>query len=378
MTRFLKKQERYWIKTPVGASISALSDEEIRNLHAIREEWIRLTYFGGDDCDNLKIMEGIAWLYSTRGKKQPIVAILDSPFACLNEVNSIRKSSSLKYAQWLRLHAQSSMYSIWPTIENELETSLHEAVSGTTSRHSIEMQHILNQCAKQSMSATLKALAKKLVDDIRRESAMNLIVSEENLLLLHEKMIRYSYLQNSEQVKSDSFDCLVEFLQSGVFFSIYSYEHAFISRRPVETKFNEHMALHCDGGPAIKWRDGSELFYLNGVRVPKGIAMIPTDRLDPELVLSEWNAEVRREIIRKIGMNRVMSEFKGRVIDAWNGYELIKLNIPKMKTIPVYLKMTNPSTGFIHFEGVPPEIAKCRDALSWRVGGVQWTPEQLT
>ncbi len=73
-----------------------------------------------------------------------------------------------------------------------------------------------------------------------------------------------------------------------------------------------------------------------------------------------------------------MSEFKGRVIDAWNGYELIKLNIPKMETIPVYLKMTNPSTGFIHFEGVPPKIEKCRDALSWRVGGLQWTPKQLT
>lgn len=39
--------------------------------------------------------------------------------------------------------------------------------------------------------------------------------------------------------------------------------------------------------------------------MPKGIAVVPTERLDQELVLSEWNAEVRREIIRKIGMDRV-------------------------------------------------------------------------
>lgn len=108
------------------------------------------------------------------------------------------------------------------------------------------------------------------------------------------------------------------------------------------------------------------------------VVMTPAGQLDPRLVLEMGNAEARMEIVKKIGIYKLISAFKGRLIDAWNGYELVRLSIPDMQIVPLYLKMTNPSTGDIHFEGLPPDITTCREALSWRVGGLDWNPQQLT
>lgn len=104
----------------------------------------------------------------------------------------------------------------------------------------------------------------------------------------------------------------------------------------------------------------------------------PSDLLDPTLILKVKNAERRKELVGKIGIERVISKLGGRIIDSWNGYELLELDIPDMSIRPKYLKMKNPSIGTYHFEGVPPEITACQEALSWRVGGLEWNPEQLT
>jgi hypothetical protein len=141
---------------------------------------------------------------------------------------------------------------------------------------------------------------------------------------------------------------------------------------------DNNMLPHCDSGPAMKWADGMELYYLNGVKVPKKIVTTPADKISPDIVLKTKNVEVRKEVVRKIGIDRVINALGGQVIDTWDTYDLIRLDIPEMKIIPQYLKMINPSTGAIHFEGVPPEIKTCKEALSWRVGGLDWNPEQLT
>jgi hypothetical protein len=141
---------------------------------------------------------------------------------------------------------------------------------------------------------------------------------------------------------------------------------------------NSRLQPHCDGGAAIEWRDGWKLFYLNGVLVPEEVAVTPAESLDPAVILREGNVEVRKEIVRKIGVERILQKLGGRIIDTWNGYELIVLDIPDMSIRPAYLKMRNPSIGTYHVEGVPPRIKTCREALSWRVGDLTWNPKQLT
>jgi hypothetical protein len=143
-----------------------------------------------------------------------------------------------------------------------------------------------------------------------------------------------------------------------------------MSNRPELCHYDEQRnQMHCDDGPALRFRDGYEMYVLHGVRVQKELVMTPAEDLDPEMLLREANAEVRKEIIRKIGIERCLNELDSEVLDHRDDiiggpYTLVSLNVQERKR--PYLKMHNPSTGEIHIEGVAPEIVTVDDALTSR------------
>lgn len=133
--------------------------------------------------------------------------------------------------------------------------------------------------------------------------------------------------------------------------------------------------LHCTDGPAFKL-PGDELYYLNGVWVTKELVMTPAEKLDPHILLKEKNAEVRREIVRKIGIERIVLKIGGKSLDKQGDYELLNLDLGDGRQRP-YLKMKNQSIKTWHLEGVPPEIKTVQAALFWR-NQTDVTPEVLT
>lgn len=147
-----------------------------------------------------------------------------------------------------------------------------------------------------------------------------------------------------------------------------------VSEKPVEFHFNDKLQCHNERGPAIKYSDGFSIWMLNGVRVTEEIVMTPWDVLDPKIILTEKNAEVRREIVRKIGIERVIKELGADIIDRDNitignnvyEYELLCIKINDNNQY--YLKMINPSIGIYHIEGVHPSCRTVRGALEWRNG----------
>jgi hypothetical protein len=140
----------------------------------------------------------------------------------------------------------------------------------------------------------------------------------------------------------------------------------FASERPCEINLKEGR-LHSEKGMSISYPSGWGLYCLNGIRVPKEIVMTPAEKLDAQLVLKEQNAEIRREIVKKIGLLRLLKELNAKTIDAWKNYELLMLDLGDGRNRP-YLKMINPSTRTIHVEGVEPGIKTVRHALAWRNG----------
>lgn len=162
-----------------------------------------------------------------------------------------------------------------------------------------------------------------------------------------------------------------------------------ISERPVRISLKTNASgvreLHDEHGPAILYADGVCGYYLNGVRmVDRGKfredwTTTPADKLDPKCVLEAENAEVRRELIKKLGLDRVYSVLKNKTIHTSGDYELVDLNITPTET-GRYLKMTNPSINAIHLEGVPNECRSVDEALAWRDedGKVYIKPEILT
>jgi len=190
-------------------------------------------------------------------------------------------------------------------------------------------------------------------------------------------------------------------LHSGVFATVMREGTAYVSVKPMLVARNASGDLHSETGPAIAWRDGYEEYFLNGVAVGKELVMTPPEKLDAKMILKEENAEVRREIVRKIGIDIVCQKLDAKVLDrkevkysqehtpgAANEaagitatdvnsvYELLSLDLGDGTHRP-YLKMLNPSIGVWHVEGVHPDCKSVDDALKWRNQTAE-TPTTLT
>ena len=155
--------------------------------------------------------------------------------------------------------------------------------------------------------------------------------------------------------------------------------HREITNPDVARGWNSHR-LHCEAGPAVAWPDGWGVYVLHGVRVPGWIVETPADQLDPALLLKEPNAEVRRELVRKVGIERVCKKLDAKVVDQQGEYELLSLDLQDGRQRP-YLKMRNPSIGVFHIEGVHPDCETVQQALNWRAYGdtnKSWSPISVT
>ena len=194
----------------------------------------------------------------------------------------------------------------------------------------------------------------------------------------------YAYSQDipSFKAKDEKLYQIIVDIAKHLHWYITGESHCFLSERPLYVSFKDKL-LHADGKPAILYQDGFAIYSLNGVSVSKEIAETPADKLDPEIVLKETNAEVRREIVRKIGVERLEKKLKPRVIDKWGDYELqdYSNHFKNMRCKPIYLKMKNPSIGVWHYEGVNinfMEAPTCKAALKWRLKGKEFKPKQIT
>lgn len=172
------------------------------------------------------------------------------------------------------------------------------------------------------------------------------------------------------------FEKWADFVKSGVYATVICENVAFVCPRPKTVKRLADGSLHCPTGPALAW-DGDEYYFLNGVAVDEKIVMTAGEKLDAKLVTTEKNAEVRRELVRKIGIDRVLKKLGSVVIDKRGDmYELVLLNLGDNRKRP-FLKMKNPSINLTHIEGVPPDIKTVKQALAWR-NQTDDSPEVLT
>jgi hypothetical protein len=123
--------------------------------------------------------------------------------------------------------------------------------------------------------------------------------------------------------------------------------------------------VHAENGPAVYWPEGEEKYFvINGVHVPRVIAEKAATELDPRLILHASNDDVRRQIVRKIGIERLCREL-ATCIDKQGDYELLMLDLEDGKSRP-FLKMKNAGTGAYHVEGVARECRTVASALAWR------------
>lgn len=168
-------------------------------------------------------------------------------------------------------------------------------------------------------------------------------------------------------------------LMQNVGYLFFHEDVCFISERPIEI-YKKETILHNENGPSVSFSDGYKLWHLNGVEVTEEIVMTPADEMTPDIIINEANAEIRKEILKKMGIERVIKQTKADIRETKNEYTLYELESKDTNNNPyIYLKMDNPSTDEIHFERVHPNCNTIEEALAYRDGEERYVkPDILT
>ncbi|MFB2973092.1 leucine-rich repeat domain-containing protein [Aerosakkonema sp. BLCC-F183] len=158
---------------------------------------------------------------------------------------------------------------------------------------------------------------------------------------------------------------------------IFPFEKAcIVCDRPIQFSLDAEDRLHAEGSPAIAFADGFRLYSYHGVTLPEKYGQLHPHQWQAQWLFSEKNAEIRRVLIQGIGYARICQELQAIKLDAYREYTLLKID-NNVDIEPIYLlKMTCPSTGFIHALRVPPQTISAREAISWVNWGID--PEQFS
>lgn len=147
---------------------------------------------------------------------------------------------------------------------------------------------------------------------------------------------------------------------------LFPYEKlCLVCDRPIHLSFDAENRLHAEGHPAIQFSDGLSVYAYAGVRLPEQYGRLHPQQWRSHWLLQEPNAELRRVLIQGIGYGRICQELEVTELDAWQEYTLLEIDVEDDDEPLLLLKMTCPSTGFIHVARVPPDSMSAKEAISW-------------
>ena len=158
-------------------------------------------------------------------------------------------------------------------------------------------------------------------------------------------------------------------------------EFCLISGRPTKLTVDAQNRPHSFDGPFCEWSDGTGLYSIHGVRVPMWIAETKREDFTKAMILEEQNADYRRCIIQKIGIEKTIELLGAEVIDTYESkvggtYQLLSIDYDGRGKRP-YLKMKSQSIDAFHIEGVPTGTRTVKDAICFRNGLEKFEEPQL-
>jgi hypothetical protein len=138
--------------------------------------------------------------------------------------------------------------------------------------------------------------------------------------------------------------------------------------RPEIIKFDDQKRLHCEDGPAIRYRDGYSVYSWHGTSIPAEW-IEKKSKLTPKIALTWENIEQRRCACEILGWATILRELNSTVIDADDDPmigNLLEVDIPDIgreKFLQVLC-----GTGRTFAIPVPPEMKTAIEAQAWTWG----------
>lgn len=186
----------------------------------------------------------------------------------------------------------------------------------------------------------------------------------------------YNYVHEVLKIDCSKLEGLMQIAQNCSWVWLYD-THAFAVDRPKSIKRNARHQLHSESGPAFEWRDGTKLYFWNGVRVPEQLIVDP-DHFDVKRALTETNLEVRRAITEKLTWTRVLECLKYKTIQRDDYGELIETQIEGAPAR--FVRVKDYSTERQYVICVPPATRSAHEGVAslWGMKQDEFSPTQRT
>ncbi len=149
----------------------------------------------------------------------------------------------------------------------------------------------------------------------------------------------------------------------------------FAIQPPVYIERNERGRLHSTTTAAVKFKDGSCYYFVNGRFIPSWIVE-EKEKITKEKFLSERNTDIKGAIYEILGQKRIISLLGAEVIDtktlihANGDIETVELlstkeTFEEFDNDPLrWVKVTCPSTGTNYILGVEPHHTDAKEAVA--------------
>jgi len=306
---------------------------------------------------------------------------------------------SLRHSLWMSLR-----HSLWMSLANSFEESFGDPLRhllggslGYSSEHSLGtlFERSLGLSLWSSFGHSVWDSLRNSLGDLSGELPQRAFWGSTNAFwLCLYSFCRWIGVQYTEE-SCAKLDLQERLARSSFWIWPYT-NYCIVSARPSELHWTRPFGvLHRDGGPAIAFRDGWKFWLLNGVHVPQWLAEQRDIEIDPKRIAECDNAEVRREFVRKVGLDRIYHKLGGKVIhertvylktpynEHWPcHYKLVDLAYAE-GVLRRVLEMPNPSLpGVKHVEYVPNECETVEQAMNFRLNrtenqvddeaGVEW------
>jgi len=371
--------------------ITKLTKKQEAKLVEYRDKWLKIGLSTENPSfeETKKIIDDV-YTHLLNKITVPVV-VLDNPYLTWIAVSQyVLKSNQVRNQVWDQVRNQ-----IWNQVENQVRNQVRNQIWNQV-ENQVENQ-VRNQVWNQVENQIWNQVENQVENQVRNQvwnQVRNQVEKNKKLLdfvypyfdgnFMSSYFSYYEYFLQELKIKIDK-EVLIKFniyKETSKLSLIYPFDDiCFVCKKPTEIHFNENKVLHNDKGASIKYGGDFELYHLNGVLVDKKIVITPSDKITVKQILSEKNVEVRRELLRKVGIDNFIKKSKSKPIEISDDkqYELFKIKIGTDK-YGMYLKMKNPSLeNTYHFEGVSDECNTIEKALAWRDSEVAYIkPSILT
>ncbi len=365
-------------------TINSLTPEQEELIPVYREKWQKIA-FSTENIDRTSVIKAIKAVYAVLGKQEPTIIFFDSPYAALKAIllgkiqgrgrlkkqvkKSFRRKFYLGNQIWLQLcenlvintwEKQWQLWwnkdPLWQKIRNEL---LLISISNIVSSHI--RQDLLFKIKRKQQFELYSLFRHNGIIDCQRWTEYGCLLD-----------YCISVLNWSYQPKEWS---ALQLLIKNCGWVLPYEQVCCVCNRPTKLSLDSQNLLHAEGEAAIEFADGYKIYAYRGVIIPEKYGFFHPHQWESQWLLQEDNVEIKRVLIDGIGYAKICQELAAIEIDSWREYTLLRID-NDVDVEPIYLlKMSCPSTGFIHALRVPPQMRSAREAIGWVNWGVD--PEEF-